>query len=69
MSANASGSTRCSLTRATWRRLDRDSGPLVVARRGLSANCLEVRREDFHIGTAQPSMIPLSQIVSSVVTQ
>lgn len=50
MSAGASGSTRASVTRATWRRLDRRSGRLVVVQRGLSPNGLEVRREHFHIG-------------------
>jgi hypothetical protein len=48
MSASAGGNTRCSRTRAARRRLDCHSRRIIVARRGISANGLEIRREHFH---------------------
>jgi hypothetical protein len=36
--------------RAARRRLDRNRGRILIVRRGISANGLEVRREHFEIG-------------------
>jgi hypothetical protein len=44
-------------SRSARRRLDRNSGRIIVARREISANRLDVRREHLHIGNAQPSSL------------
>jgi hypothetical protein len=38
--SSSEGSTRCSLTRAAWRLLNRNRGDIIVVRRGIGANGL-----------------------------